>query len=384
MNDIEHDLRELLQERANRIVTAPAASEQVLRRGRHHQLVTVGLSSLVALTLVAGSIVSLRGLLGGRPGHGPAGQTSTVISSGDAFGLHWTLSSWVDDGRYCTRLGWSDTRDPVRTPSGESASCGGSPAGERATFSVTETESNVSFLVALVPKDVVEVVVENEDARRYSTRGLVDAPLEWGALRFAVVPLEGEGPGAVHFVGAGHNIVYPSVGFWRWGKALALDASNITQFATEADVTAQIGSIELEGTRRTLFAWREAATSKFSLILGEGDGSLKAMAWGATVDDIEEAPILSIGPLACDRRVGVLWGTVPGDVAAIEILHRPGRIETIAGPPKFGNERFVLAALEGPYPGSAWLTFLDANGRPMDQDWLSGSCLERAPQPPEA
>jgi hypothetical protein len=387
MNDIENELRELFRERADAVVTGPSAPERVLRRGRRRQLGTVVLSSLVALSLVGWSIVGLRGLLGDRPGQGPAGQTSTRISSGDAYGLHWTLSSWVDDGRYCTRLRWTDTRD---LPAGGSASCGGSPAEERATFAVTETESYISFVVALVPRDVVEVLVESEDARRFLTRGVVDAPLEWGALRFAVVPLKGGGPGTVHFIGAGHDIVHPSVGF-RWGPEF-LDATNLTHFATVPDetavlpgeVTARIGSIELDGIRRTLFAWRETGTSKFSLYLDPGDGSLHAMAWSATAEGIEEAPLLMIGPLACDRRVGVLWGTVPGDVAAIEVLHRPGRIETIAGPPVFGDVRFVLGSLEEPYPGSAWLRFLDASGRPVNQDWLSGSCLERPPQPPEA
>ena len=393
MNDIEHDLRELFHQRADRIVTAPAAPERVLRRGRRRQLGTVVLSSLVGLTLVAGSIVGLRGLLGDRPVQGPAGSTKTVIMSGDAYGLHWTLSGWVDDGRYCTRLSWMATRDPSPTPPGGSASCGGSPAVERATFNVIETESTVAFLVALAPGDVLEVEVVSDDGQAFSTQGLVDAPLEWGAaLRFAVVPLKAEGPATAHFIGADHDIVYPSPGFWRWGKDSALDPSNLTHFATVPDeatalageVTARIGSIELEGTRRTLFAWGETGTSKFVLYLGEGDGSRKAMAWGGTVEGIEETPILSIGPLACDRRIGLLWGTVPGDVAAIEFLNRPGRIETITGPPVFGDVRFVLSALEEPYPGSAWLRFLDENGAPIDQDWLSASCLDRPPQPPEA
>ncbi len=387
MNDIEHDLRELFRERADRIVVAPAPPERVLRRGRRRQLGTVALSSVVALALVGASIVGLRSLLGDRSRQGPAGEV-TEIASGDAYGLHWALASWTDDGRYCTRLRWTNTSD---LPAGGSASCGGSPAEERATFAVAETESYISFVVALVPRDVVEVLVESEDARPFSTRRLVDAPLEWGALRFAVVPLRGGGPGAVHFIGASHDSVHPSVGF-RWGPEF-LDASNLTHFATVPDeatvqpgeeVTARIGSIELDGIRRTLFAWRETGTRKFCLYLDPGNGSLHAMAWCGAADEIDDAPFLSIGPLACERRVGVLWGTVPGDVAAIKVLHRPGRIETIAGPAAFGDVRFVLSSLEEPYPGSAWLRFLDASGRPVDQDWLSGSCLDRPPQPPEA
>jgi hypothetical protein len=380
MTDIEHDLRELFHERADRIVTAQGAPERVLRRGRRRQLGTVVLGSLVALTLVAGSIVSLRGLLGDRPGQGAAGETdSTIVATGDASGLSWTLSAWNEADRYCTRLRWRLDTDSVGFRFG-SASCGSMPAHDRATFGVTDDpEHVVSLLVALVPADVVRVEVRTEDAQRFSTPDLADAPVEWGALRFAVVPLEGRGSGAVHFLGNGEDIVYPSVGF-RWGQA-----PDITQFATvPGDVTARIGSIELEGNRRTLYAWRETGTSKFCLFLGDGGGSLEAMAWCSTAQYLEDVPILSIGPLACDRRVGVLWGTVPGDVAAIEVLHRPGRFETIAGPPVLGDVRFVLSPLEEPYPGSAWIRFLNADGVPTDQDWLSASCFERPPQPPEA
>lgn len=382
MNDIEHDLRTLFHERADRIVTAQSAPEQVLRRGRRRQLGTVVLSSLGALMIVSGSIVGLRDLLSDRPSGGAGGRTSAVIARGDASGLSWTLSSWIDDGRYCTRLGWRDMRDPSRTPPGGSASCGGPPGADRATFSVNETETSASFLVALVPRDVLEVLVESEDAQRFSTRDLVDAPPEWGALRFAVVPLEGEGPGAVHFIGAGHDIVYPSVGF-RWGGELVLDASTITHATMPDYVTDEIGSIELEGTGRTLFAWQEGATSKFCLFLQER-GSSASIGWCSTAEFIEDAPILSIGPVNCQRRLGVLWGTVPADVAAIRVRHRPSLIETIAGPPKFGHVRFVLGSLEEPYPGSAGLVFLDASGKPVDQDWLSGSCLEDPPEAPEA
>jgi len=245
---------------------------------------------------------------------------------------------------------------------------------------VTETETNVSFLVALVPADVLKVEVRSEGPKRFSTREFVDAPIGWGDLRFAIVPLDGGGPGAVHFIGAGHDIVYGSVGF-RWGELL-----DVTSFATvPEDGTAQVRSLELEGTRRTLFAWREAETSKFCLYLAD-DGARRTLSWCGTTDAIAKVPILSIGPLACDRRVGVIWGTVPSDVAAIEGNGGDGfaRIETIAGLPGLGNVRFVLGSLDEPYPGSVWVSFLDASGQPTDQDWLSASCFERPPEPPEA
>jgi hypothetical protein len=380
MNDIDHDLRELFRERADRIITSPVAPERVIRRGRRRQLGTVVVSSVVALTVLAGSIAGLRGLIGDRPGEGPAAAGDTIITTGHVSGLSWTLSASSQANIYCTRLRWSLDTDSYR-PS--SASCGGAPVQDRATFVVTDDpEHVVSLLVALVPADVVRVEVRRSDARRFSTQDLADAPDGWGALRFAVMPLEGRGSGAVHFIGANEDIVYPSVGF-RWGEA-----TDITQFATVNDDagTALIGSIQLERATRTLFAWREAETSKFCLYLTHGDGSLDAMAWCSTVEYLEDERILSIGPLACGLRRNVLWGTVPAEVAAIEGMGRNGftRIETIAGPRELGNVRFVLGAREEPYPGSVWIRFLDANGQRVDEDWLSARCFEYLPQPPEA
>lgn len=379
MNDIEHELRELFRERADAVVTGVAAPERVLRRGRRRQVWSVALVSLVSIALVGGSVAGLRGLLGERPAQRPASESSVRIASGDGFGIRWTLSGWIDGGLYCTTLVSKDGHDG---PQGVSTSCGSRPAQDRATFTVTEYDAfSTSFLVASVPDDVAEVLVENEEARRFSTRDFVEAPVGWGALRFAVVPLGSEGPGAVHFLGTDGNGAYPSVGF-QWDGLP--DSSPFGQVYD--DVTDEIGTVRLGGASRTLLAWQEATTTKFGVFLGEaGVGSrAKALISVGTKEYVQETPHLAIGPLACDHGPTVLWGTVPGDVEAIRLLHHePDRIETIAGPPKFEDVRFVLAAIDRPYPGSIWVIYEYANGR-LEQEWISGSCLEGTPEPPEA
>jgi hypothetical protein len=328
---------------------------------------------------VAGSIVGLRGLLGDRPGQGPAGETGTLIASGEKFGIRWTLSGRIDDGLYCTTLVSKAGQDG---PQGLSTSCGGQPAQDQATFSVSEYDGfTTSFLVALVPEDVAELLIETDEGRSSSTRTFFEAPAGWGTLRFAVVPLGWEGPGAVHFLRTDGNGAYPSVGFqWDGGP-------DSTPFGQVYDyVKDEIGSVQVGGTGRTLLAWQEATTTKFGIFLGEGGAGsrAKALVRPGTKDSVREAPRLAIGPLPCDLGQTVLWGTVPGDVEAIRLAQgEQGRIETIAGPPKFEDVRFVLAAIQRPYPGSVWVIYEYENGR-SEQEWISASCLDREPVPPEA
>jgi hypothetical protein len=63
MNDVERELRELLNEKAREATGAPTAPREVLRRGRRRQVGTVLVAGLLALAAVAGSVAALRPLL---------------------------------------------------------------------------------------------------------------------------------------------------------------------------------------------------------------------------------------------------------------------------------------------------------------------------------
>jgi hypothetical protein len=140
-------------------------------------------------------------------------------------------------------------------------------------------------------------------------------------------------------------------------------------------VSEQISSIR-EGTgTRTLWAWKEAGTSKFAVWLRSSE---KVLGMAATTEFVGDETFLSIHR-RCGPSAGVVWGTVPANVAAIELgLVAPDRIETIAGPSQLGDVRFVLGGFTEPYPEGAPVTFIDAAGKPLGIAWPSApkGCLE--------
>jgi len=118
----------------------------------------------------------------------------------------------------------------------------------------------------------------------------------------------------------------------------------------------------------------EVGTSKFCAWLENEDDPLGALSWCSTAEYAQEAPLLSIAPVDCDRGLGIVWGTVPATIAMVEAgAGRPDGIETIAGISEFGDVRFVLGRFEEPYPTGAGVTYLDASGLPVDMEWPTTS-----------
>jgi hypothetical protein len=98
---------------------------------------------------------------------------------------------------------------------------------------------------------------------------------------------------------------------------------------------------------------------------------------GATVEGVGNEPVLSIHR-QCGRSAGVVWGTVPPNVAVVEVgLVDPDRIETVTGADQLGDVRFVLGDFMEPFPEGAPVTYLDAAGEPIGTDWPSATerCL---------
>jgi hypothetical protein len=125
----------------------------------------------------------------------------------------------------------------------------------------------------------------------------------------------------------------------------------------------------------TLFGWREASTSKFGLWLQGPDDVLTT---GSTAEGVEEHHLLSIRPY-WGRSVGILWGTVPADVAAVEIgLVDPEVMDTVAGPHRLGDLPFALGTFEDFDPATAPVTYLDATGQAIWTDWPSGAAPDSA------
>ena len=84
MNDIEHDLRELFEERAKEVTTAPRAPEAIVMRSRRRELRTAAFAIVLTVAVVSLSVVGLRGVLAGRNST-PAGAvepTRTVTVNG--------------------------------------------------------------------------------------------------------------------------------------------------------------------------------------------------------------------------------------------------------------------------------------------------------------
>src|SRR5262245_57462619 len=82
--DMENELRELFRDKAGEAPlatpTAPAAApQQVLRRGRRHQIANATGAAAVVALLVVGSVAGVRGLLGRGPEPLPTGRHYAVF-----------------------------------------------------------------------------------------------------------------------------------------------------------------------------------------------------------------------------------------------------------------------------------------------------------------
>ena len=349
-------------------------------RVRTRRVATTFASVITIVGIVALSVTVLRGLVGGQGGTVPGSSLdgATVLTSGMSDGVPWTVSAGLIAGVHCTEIEmggevsggcWPDISDAGPSSQLEAGvySFGqeGGPSGRRFTF-----------VIAIVPDDVDRVVVRS-DAGVARSQHPAGAPPEWGAVSVAVVPIEehtsvqlASAPVQVQYLDGDGSSAYPDE------LIQLLEDPDIATGPVVPDyVSHRISSIG-EGTdARTLFAWKEGGTPKFVEWL-QVSGRVLAMA--ATVEGVGNEPFLSVHR-ECGRSAGVVWGTVPSNVTAVEVgLVRPDRIETIAGPSQLGDVRFVLGGFTEPYAERAPVTFIDAAGKPLGIAWPSAAerCLE--------
>jgi hypothetical protein len=333
-------------------------------RVRRRQTGRILVSSIAAVALAVGSFAVLRTLVT-DPAKGPAaGRDQEPVTAGDVRGTHWSLSAWTTDGpRFCTTLRWETSLGAVGRQDGDVVACAAEPADARARFSVTGTGEGFSLLVAAVPPDVVAVEVRGSDGngyQRYPQPELVEAP--WAGVRFGVVPLDGEGTGAVHFIGANEDIVFPSVGF-RWAEPIDLASADVPDYV-KGDSFVVVGEDDLSPV--ALIDWDETTTSKLCLWLRQ-PAERGTTSWCATDDVAAQRPLLVFTPADCDEGTWILWGTVPSDIETLD-LGLPRLIETSYRP---GDDRarLALGLVHERYPGSVMVTGLDADGLPRERVW---------------
>jgi len=348
-------------------------------RVRTRRVATTFASVITILGIVGLSVAVLSGLVGGPRGTVPGRSLdgATVVTSGVSDGVPWTVSAGLIDGVHCTEIEmggevsggcWPDISDTLPGAQLEAGlnSLGqvGGPSWRRFTF-----------VIAIVPDEVADVVVRS-DAGVARSQAPAEAPQEWGAVSVAVVPIEERTSAQlssavrVQYLDGDGGSAYPDE------LIQLLENPDLATTPTVPDyVSQQISSI-LDGTgTRTLWAWKEAGTSKFAVWLRSSE---KVLGMAATTEFVGDATFLSIHR-RCVPSAGVVWGTVPANVAAIEVgLVAPDRIETIAGPSQLGDVRFVLGGFTEPYPERAPVTFIDAAGKPLGIAWPSAAegCLE--------
>jgi hypothetical protein len=379
----DHDLRSELDAMFRRRETdvqpmfpLPATAKV---RGRTRRVVTTFASAIMIVGIVGLSFAVLSSLVGPRRVAVPASSLdgATLLTSGVSGGMPWTLSAGFIDGVHCTEVemggevsggcwpGISDSYASAQLEAGVSTlGQDGTPSWRRFTF-----------VIAIVPNDVARVVVRS-DAGVARSPDPTEAPQEWGMVDVAVVPIEEttsshlvSGPVQVQYLDGDGGSAYPDE------LIQLLENPDVATSPTVPDyVSHRISSIGDGEDARTLFAWKEEGTSKFATWLRSSE---KVLGMGATVEFVGDEPFLSIHR-RCGRPAGVVWGTVPSNVAAIEVgLVDPDRIETIAGADQLGDVRFVLGDFTEPYAEGASVTYLDTAGDPIDTDWPSATepCL---------
>jgi hypothetical protein len=349
-------------------------------RVRTRRAATTFASVITIVGIVGLSVSVLSGHVGGQRGTVPGSSLdgATVLASGVSDGVPWTVAAGLIDDVYCTEIEmggevsggcWPDISDVRPSAQLEAGVHGlgqeGTPSWRRFTF-----------VIAIVPDDVARVVVRS-DAGVARSHDPAEAPPEWGAVSVVVVPIEestsvqlASAPVRVRYLDGDGGSAYPDE------TMQLLEDPDIAQGPTVPDyVSHRISSIG-EGTdARTLFAWKEGGTPKFVVWLQVTE---RVLAMAATVEGVGNEPFLS-AHRECGRSAGVVWGTVPSNVAAIEVgLVDPDRIETTAGPSQLGDVRFVLGSFTEPYAERAPVTFIDAAGKELGTAWPSAAdgCLE--------
>ncbi len=98
MNDAEHELRELFEEKARDARTVPAAPPAVLKRGRRRQMGTVAIGATTAVLVAVASVAVLRAVGSGRattPASNDLGErTATIQNFTVTAPASWTLIDW--------------------------------------------------------------------------------------------------------------------------------------------------------------------------------------------------------------------------------------------------------------------------------------------------
>jgi hypothetical protein len=354
------------------MLTFPAT----IRPRAHRRRTITTMTSLIAILglVVAGgvSLAGLRGLVGRPDGHGAASglDDAAVLAAGELGGVRWTLTGGFSDGVPCTQIQmggqiaggcWPHISASRPTAQLDAAAYAldweGSPSSRR-----------FSFATVIVPRDVAKVLVHS-GTHVFRAGDPVEAPDGWGRVSVAIVPIEETtsrqlaSPVRVEYLDAEGRRAYPDD---------ELRLRNVPDVATGRTVPEYVtseGALGRSLGKWTLFGWEEAGTGKFGIWLR---GPEDVLATGSNRQWVEKHPLISIRPV-CGQSTGILWGTVPGDVAAVEVgLVDPEVIDTVAGPRRLGDVRFALGTFEEFDPARAPVTYLDAAGKAIWTDWPSG------------
>jgi hypothetical protein len=379
----DHNLRSELDEMFRRRETdvgptfpLPATAKV---RARTRRVATTLASAITFVGIVGLSFAVLSSLVGGPPGPAPGSRLdgATVLTDGVAGGVPWTLSAGLIDGVHCTEIEMGGEVSGGCWPSISD----GHPSAqfEAGVYSLGQEDTpswrRFTFVVAIVPDDVARVVVRSGAGVARAPHPAA-APGMWGAVRVAVVPIEETT--SVQLVSTQVRVEYlDGAGVSAYPDEsihLLEDPDLAPSPAVPDDVSHMISSIGEGADARSLFAWKEEGTSKFAVWLRSSE---RALVMTATTEFVGDEPFLSIHR-QCGRSAGVVWGTVPSNVAAVEVgLIDPDRIETVAGADQLGDVRFVLGDFAEPYAEGAPVTYVDAAGESIGTDWPSATerCL---------
>jgi hypothetical protein len=340
-------------------------------------------SAFASVITIVGSVgltfAVLSSLVGGPRGTAPGSSLvgATVLTVGVSGGMPWTLSAGLIDGMHCTEIEvggeisggcWPDISDTHPTAQLEPG-----------VYTLGQVDGpswrRFTFVIAIVPDDVAHVVVRS-DAGVARSPDPAAVPPEWGAVSVAVVSIEettsvqlASAPVRVEYLDSAGVSAYPEESIH-----LLEDPDLAISAAVPDDVSHVISSMGEGADARSLFAWKEEGTRKFGVWLRS---SGRVFVMGATTEFVDHEPFLSIHR-RCGRSAGVVWGTVPSNVAVVEVgLVDPELIETIAGADQLGDVRFVLGDFAEPYAEGAPVMYLDAAGEPIGIDWPSATerCL---------